>query len=524
MILCALCVAICDHSRATCAPPTITHLSPAGTQRGKSVDVAVAGVFDANTKVWTNSTDLTIENAKGKLKITASPNAVPGVHWLRTYNDEGASTLRPFIVGTLPEIAEKEPNDEFKKPQQIEVPACVINGKLEKSGDVDCYAVTLKKGQTLVASLEAHRTLRSPMDGMLQIVSADGFVLDENNDWNELDPQIVFNAKKDGVYIARVYAFPSMPDSSIRYFGSDACVYRLTLTSGPFADFAVPLALNQAEPWNADVEGWNIPPAKPKLSFVAKSNEVIGFESSWANPLRFPTLSFATHGEKYNTPLTLPFAVTNRIEKANGESLTVFDGKKGQAITIVAESRKFGLAVNPVVRLLDSEGKQLARAEPAKLNGDTALSFTLPADAKYTIAVKDLYAGGGSRHVFLLQVLTEPDYELTLAADRYTITPGKPTLVAVKVARVRGFNKPIEITGTGLPDSVKIETTTPAKPDPNTITLSLTSEKPFSGAFQLRGVVKDEPQLTRPVRATNADFEEPTENLWLTVTSVAKGK
>ena len=30
----------------------------------------------------------------------------------------------------------------------------VVNGKLEKTGDVDCYAVTLKKGQTLVAAAE----------------------------------------------------------------------------------------------------------------------------------------------------------------------------------------------------------------------------------------------------------------------------------------------------------------------------------------------------------------------------------
>ena len=90
----------------------------------------------------------------------------------------------------------------------------------------------MKKGQTLVASLEANRTLRSPMDAMLQIVSADGFVLDENNDFHGLDPQIAFTAKKDGTYIARVYAFPSSPDSSIRFFGSDACIYRLTLTTG----------------------------------------------------------------------------------------------------------------------------------------------------------------------------------------------------------------------------------------------------------------------------------------------------
>ena len=120
--------------------------------------------------------------------------------------------LRPFIAGTLPEVMEKEPNDDFKKPHALDG-SCVVNGKLEKVGDVDCFAVTLKKGQTLVASLEAHNTLRSPMDAMLQVLSADGFVLEENNDFHGLDPQLAFTAKKDGTYIARVYAFPAQPDA-----------------------------------------------------------------------------------------------------------------------------------------------------------------------------------------------------------------------------------------------------------------------------------------------------------------------
>ena len=120
-----------------------------------------------------------------------------------------------------------------------------------------------------MASLEANRTLRSPMDAMLQIVSADGFVLDENNDFHGLDPQIVFTARKDGTYIARVYAFPSSPDSSIRFFGSDACLYRLTLTTGPFADFALPLAVTAGGKEQMKVEGWNLTPESNKLSLAS---------------------------------------------------------------------------------------------------------------------------------------------------------------------------------------------------------------------------------------------------------------
>ena len=136
--------------------------------------------------------------------------------------------------------------------------------------------------------------------------------------------------------------------------------------------------------------------------------------------------------------------------------------------------------MNPVVHVLDKDKKQLAKAEPGKLNADTTLSFTPASDGPVTVAVSDLFAGGGPRHAFLLRVLSEPDYDLTVAADRFTVAPGKPTTIPVKVNRVRGFNKPVEIVAEGLPEGVKFEVTQPAKPDPNTVTLSLTAEKPVS--------------------------------------------
>jgi hypothetical protein len=186
--LCALCLLCAFVVNSSAAPPTLTHLHPAGSQRGATIEVAAAGTLDGATKMWASGTGLSAEVEKGKLKVVIAKDAVPGTYWLRAHNADGASGLRPFIVGTLPEVMEKEPNDEPKKAQKIEGSSVVVNGKLEKNGDVDCFAVSLKKGQTLVASLEAHNTLRSPMDGMLQLLSADGFVVDENNDHRGLDP------------------------------------------------------------------------------------------------------------------------------------------------------------------------------------------------------------------------------------------------------------------------------------------------------------------------------------------------
>ncbi len=112
------------------------------------------------------------------------------MRWVRLYDEEGATSLRPFLVGALPELVEVEPNDDPRRPQAVAAPRVVVNGRLAKPGDVDGFAVKLDQGETLAADLEADRHIGSPMDAVLQVVSAEGFVLAQNNDTVGRDPRI----------------------------------------------------------------------------------------------------------------------------------------------------------------------------------------------------------------------------------------------------------------------------------------------------------------------------------------------
>src|SRR4051794_12721526 len=99
----------------TAAPPVVNYLFPPGGQRGTTVQVTAAGSFDTwPAKSWVSGHGVTVAagKEKGKLTVTVSADAMPGTYWLRLYDDNGASAPRPFIVGTLPEVAEAEPNDE----------------------------------------------------------------------------------------------------------------------------------------------------------------------------------------------------------------------------------------------------------------------------------------------------------------------------------------------------------------------------------------------------------------------------
>jgi hypothetical protein len=514
-------------------PPTLTYLFPAGAQRGTTVEVTAGGTFERwPVQAWIDRKGVEIKPAtdKGKLTITVAADAVPGTYWLRLFDDEGASALRPFLVGMLPEMLEQEPNDEFKKPQALEATSVTVNGRLEKPGDVDCYALKLTKGQTLVASLEAHRTLGSPMDALLQVLSADGFVLEENNDFHGLDPQVVFTVPKDGIYIVRTFAFPAEPDASIRFMGAETYIYRLTLTTGGFADHAFPLAVARSAPGEVDVIGWNIPDTARKLTIKPTDDaDSVLFHPQLANTVRVRVephttlVQQKTNGRQQPQTIPLPATISGCLERADSIHAYHCEAKKGQKLTVQVEAQALGFTLNPVLRLLDTSGKALVQAEGAALGRDPEVAFTVPADGKYQIEVRDLHGVGSSRHLYRLRVvLAEPDFELKLATDRFVMTPNKPLDIPITIERRNGHDREIEIVAEGLPQGV-IAALMPASVGPavKSVTLRLSGDKPMSGPFRVVGKVVGSGDRPRPARAVLSGLNASSTDLWLMLTPPA---
>src|SRR5262245_2799105 len=115
----ALCVPAIS---ARAAAAKLDHLFPAGAARGTTATGAAGGSFDKwPLQGWCDRSGIAVAAAedKGKLSVTVPADATPGVSWIRLYDAEGATTLKPFVVGTLPEIIEVEPNNEYAKPQAL---------------------------------------------------------------------------------------------------------------------------------------------------------------------------------------------------------------------------------------------------------------------------------------------------------------------------------------------------------------------------------------------------------------------
>ncbi|MFO0935460.1 MAG: PPC domain-containing protein [Gemmataceae bacterium] len=530
------------------APPTATSLFPSGGARGSTVAVTVNGSFDNwPVSVWSSSAGLTFapEKEKGKLRVTIAKEAPKGVAWLRFHDESGASALRPFIVGDLPETIEVEPNGEVRSAQPISLPA-VVNGTLSKSGDVDCFQVKLNKGQTLVASVTAHESLRSPIDTVMQILSADGSVREQNNDARGLDSEMAFTAPTSGVYIVRLFAFPAAPDSSIHYYGSAAGIYRLTLTTDEFIDFATPLSMESGREAKVKLTGWNL---KQKTVSLAANETTIG--QAHAIPIVRVPHACLNVGTLSDQPLSTPFSATGRIETPKQHATIRVQGQAGKALAIHLDTGNLGFSLTPVLRILDEAAKPLARVEPAALNGPLDTTFTPKANGPFRIEVQDLLGSAGPRHVYQLTVTpVVPTLEAKVAQDRYTITVGTPLDIPITLVRKNGFAGDLIPFTEGLPDGVTAEITpveapkpdpkeagkpkpnsketgkpvaAAAKPDPNLVSLRLKALKPG-----VRGVIKigverkeKEPFKTWAV-SPNGDFEQSVSQIWLTVVAPTK--
>lgn len=464
------------------AAPTVPYLYPAGGQRGTTVIVKVAdNPLKPVPLIWCNDPDLKIafaEDAK-TISVEIPADSPPGVRWMRFYNAEGPSIPRPFVVGLIPEVAEVEPNNRISSAQPITAATVCVNGILHAKNENDSYRLKLKAGQTLVASMEANRTIGSPMDAVLQLVSDTGSVLSQNDDDKGFDPQVVFTAANDGEFIVRTFAFPSVPNSTVGFSGGKDYVYRLTLTTGPFLNHAVPISVDASadvdSPPQFQVYGWNLPGSEPKSVGTEPSelrliNESDGsrslFAADTANSvtLSAPRSTQTRHQLQAKvTSMTLPTTLNGTIDSAGVANRFSFSGKKGQRIVATVHAKSLGSKLDAVLKLTGSDGKVIQEVDDSTRKvADCTLSTKLPADGQYELAVFDRFEHAGFRYFYAIDV-SEPiaDFSLSSETDLFTVSLDKPLTVSVDINR-DGFTEDIAVSVAGLPEGVTCSAVTSA--------------------------------------------------------------
>ena len=507
--------------------PDLRRLFPAGVQRGQSIEVRALG--NAPTwpvQVWSDTSDIVWEpqTEKGVFRVTATPTRRLGLHRVRFFDADGATSVLKFMVGSIPEANEVEPNDETKNASANAAMSILWNGVLEKRGDVDVFAFDAKAGQTIVASLVGQQQLRSPMDACLQILSSRGNVLVENHDGIGLDPMLAFTVPEDGQYFIRTFAFPESPDSSIGYSGGDNYVYRLTVTTQGFIRGARPLTISQQQPTPIELLGWNITDSIRDQTIPPPSNSLPtqwtldGFANYIELPVSTnPVVAETRSSENNSQSIPIPCSVTGCISSEKEIDRYRFTAPKDTRWSIRVASRTLGFPADVVLRVLDAAGTQLARDDDSNGGIDASLTWQSPAEGEYQLEVSDLYGYGGLDYLYRIDLETPvPEVKLRVETDSFKGAVKAVIEIPVSIERLNGFVSPLKVSVSGLPPSAKCEPVISAAEGETSksVKLLITGSEKFSGPITIQALVEDASGITRHTTPTT---DEALQIFWLSI-------
>jgi hypothetical protein len=489
---------------AAAAAPTLDHIFPVAVRVGSAAEISAIGKFSPwPTKVWADAPGIMFRatDKVGKFIVEISPDVSIGAHLIRLYNETGASAPRFLIVTANQQATESEPNDEFAKAPVVEGLPVSINGRLNKSGDVDSYAVKLEAEQTLIASLEAF-VLGSPVDAVLRLVDARGLEVALNHDdGRTLDPRLAWTAKKAGTYVVQVFGFAHPATSDVKFTGGDACVYRLHLSRGAQVKYTLPLGLQRSTVAKLRLVGWNIGGASNRevevdgSSFPASATEAAWQAPDFENVLTLPfgdgpeysEEDFSKGGELPQV-MAAPFAVTGCIEKVGEEDQFRFQAIEGDKFLFEIRSASLGFPLDAWLGIQDTAGKELARNDDST-STDPVLEWVAPATGTFVAVVGSVLHRGGGDYLYRMSVRRPaPGFTAVIAEPGFSIEPGKTTKIKVTARRTHGFNSKLVVSVVGLPGGVTSGTVELGETEKE-ITLQLTASVeacPFSGPIQIR--------------------------------------
>ncbi|MFM7098649.1 MAG: PPC domain-containing protein [Gemmataceae bacterium] len=483
------------HGTSWAVAPVVTHIFPAGGQIGKTVDATLSGTFpEWPPKITVNSSDIKIEfKDKNKISIKIEPNATPGPKIFRIFNKDGTSAPKAFWVGTVPELEEVEPNNTYLKPQNVGAGPVLINGKLGIAGDTDSFAVDTKKGQTIIAQLMGNQGIESPMDAAMQILSPDGFILAENHDRHGLDPFISFTAPSDGAYRVRIFAFPSVPDTSIRFSGADTYIYRLTITTGPYLDHVLPLSLQAGKSQNLKLRGWNLSKDLDQVTLRGQDDlsPVRVFKSGIAGNISvsstpYPSLVYLK--SKQNMSVESSCVISGCLDVDKNDSFDL-KFKKGEKYKVKVDARSIGSDLDPLIVQVDSSGKEIKRVDDEGTSSrDASLEITSNGEPMI-LKISDLHNHHGDTYYYRLTFsLIVQDFDFSVDGDIFSPKDKKPVEVPIKISRVLGHSADIMFKAIDLPKGWSAEELTVTSKSPIPVKLVLKpDDKAESGFFKIIG-------------------------------------
>jgi hypothetical protein len=253
--------------------PTATHVYPMAGNPGTTIEVEPVGPARSV-----------------RPRVLLHVPTRPGLQTLPLDLGGGAATNPvPFVVSTLPQVPEQEPNDTPEQATRVAIP-CGINGKIGVPQDVDHYAFKATKGKAIRVEVKARRfgtVLTSSLDSVLDVLGPKGNVLVSSDDAFGKDSALTFTPPADGDYVLRI--------RDLNGKGGPTAVYHIE------ADFARPDFTLHCDPDKA-----NVAPGSSAAWYV-----LVNRTNGFAGPVRV-TVEGLPKGIAA-TELTIPASMTQGL-------------------------------------------------------------------------------------------------------------------------------------------------------------------------------------------------------------------
>lgn len=519
-LLCCVVYFTCTSFSHAQPTPRLTVISPLGGQSGTSVPITLTGVdLDDITSLMITPAGLTAERVPNPAKkgefipnqftIKIPKDMQPANFDLRAVGTFGITNPRTFVVGELPEVMEKEPNNDIPQAQPLAMNT-TVNGTILTPADVDYFSVTCKKGETVLVQVAAE-SIDSRLEPDVRVYNTTGRQVAANRARAEPDGFCHFTAAADGVYYIRLCAHAHVE-------GNAESFYRLSVSTRPWIELIYPNVVEPGKAASALLWGHNLlgatvdPQFKVANQPIQKLNVTLAPPSEasamqqlqgspwsapnrggldayfyrvknaggWSNsvPIAYANgpviLENNDHGTSTKAQqVPVPCEIVGRIEHRDDRDWYAFPGKAGEVVSLEGFAERMGIPIDLYFELKQENGKvvgeydenpdQTAYHRFFARTDDPSAHVTLPADGKYLLMVssRDATLRGDPRLTYRISLhKPRPDFR-AVVIDSHPLNPGALRLVPggrqhedIVLFRKDGFAGPVNLTVEGLPAGV----------------------------------------------------------------------
>jgi Bacterial pre-peptidase C-terminal domain len=452
------------------AVPHMLRALPAGARRGSSTELNIAGLnldrvdrlvlgdgLGEGKVVHARQNSLAV-----RLEVPAS--VAPGPHALRAFAGGVEAPLPLTVLVSDFEEALALPARSRAQPQPVRIPAAV-SGVLEQRRTAHFYTFEVKSGDRLVFEVDAMKLgyLVDPVVGIYtlngELLASDDDRLQQNGDEPpNLDPYLVYQFDKAGQYLAmirdlaqrgdqnylyRLAIYPAKPDFDVR-----ALTPAITLYRGQTV--LLPVRVRRHGGWETPVDVWleNLPPGVTTDKRVAEPKPTIVKDNC------------ALDRRLDGTNVDLPLHVSASASPGS------------YSLRVRARGEYSGRAVEHSAEIL----------------------YKWESVGKVTGAIADQT---------LVATVTEFPPVILEVPGTFTITPGKPARVRVRVTRFDGAKTPLTIEPEAPVDGLRFENNVLAAGAEQVELRIIASELVKPGAFRLRA---------GPALSQNIAFKLPSQS------------